>query len=229
MPTKITWLGHNCWLLETAGHTLIIDPFLEDSPTSSMKAAEVEVDFVLVSHGHFDHIADAATITKRTEATVLANFEVASWLQGEGVPEEHCIGMNPGGGIDQPFGRVEMTTAHHSSSFPEGSYAGVACGIVIESAGKRIYFACDTALFSDMRLIGRKGLDLAVLPIGDQFTMGPADSVEATKLLSPAKVLPCHYNTWPPIEQDAEAWARTIQKETDAEPIVLQPGESLVL
>ena len=229
MSIKITWLGHNCWSIATNGHTLLLDPFLDDSPTAPVKASEVEADFVLVSHGHFDHIADAAAIAKRTGATVLANYEVAQWLQGQGVPADHCVGMNPGGGIDQPLGRVEMTTAHHSSSFADGSYAGVACGIVIEAAGKRLYFACDTALFGDMQLIGQKGLDLAVLPIGDLFTMGPAGAVEATKLLSPTKVLPCHYNTWPPIEQDATAWAEAIQKETAAEPVVLQPGEALVL
>lgn len=229
MSIKTTWLGHNCWLLEAAGHTLLIDPFLDDSPTAPVKAAEVEADFVLVSHGHFDHITDAAAVAKRTGATVLANFEVANWLQGQGVQADHCVGLNPGGGIEQPFGRVEMTVAHHSSSFPDGSYAGVACGIVIETDGKRLYFACDTAPFGDMQLIGKKGLDLAVLPIGDQFTMGPEGSVEATQLLSPTKVLPCHYNTWPPIEQDAEAWAQTIRDETTAEPIVLQPGEFLTL
>lgn len=229
MALTVTWLGHNCWSVEADGQKLLIDPFLDSSPTAPIKAAEAEADYVLVSHGHFDHIADAAAVATRTDATVLANFEVATWLKGQGVDSDHAVGMNPGGGIDLPFGRVTMTTAHHSSSFPDGSYAGVACGILIETDEARLYFACDTALFSDMQLIGRKGLDLAVLPIGDLFTMGPADSVDAVKLLGPTKVLPCHYDTWPPIEQDAEAWAEQVRLNTDAEPVVLKPGQSLTV
>ena len=119
-----------------------------------------------------------------------------------------------------------MTTALHSSSLPDGSYGGEPAGFLLELEGKRIYFACDTALFSDMQLIGQSGLDLAVLPIGDLFTMGPKDSLAATKLLKPKQVLPAHYNTWPPIEQDAGEWANLIRGGSDAEPVVLQPGES---
>ena len=229
MSVKITWYGHNCWLLESGSHRLLIDPFLDESPTAPIKAADAEADFLLVSHGHFDHIADAAAIAKRTGALVMANFEVGEWLKGQGVDGVKVVGMNPGGGCDQPFGRITMTLAHHSSSFPDGSYAGVACGLLIETGEKRLYFACDTALFLDMKLIAIEKLDLAVLPIGDLFTMGPEDSIEAIKLLTPDRVLPCHYNTWPPIEQDVRHWAEQVRIHTAAEPVVLEPGASLTL
>ena len=135
--------------------------------------------------------------------------------------------MNLGGGVDLPFGRVAMTLAHHSSGLPDGSYGGNPCGYRVHfAAGPRIYLAGDTALFLDMKLLAAGGLDLAVLPIGDLFTMGPEDSLEAIKLLSPKQVLPCHYNTWPPIEQDAEAWAARVRQHTAAEPVVLLPGQS---
>jgi L-ascorbate metabolism protein UlaG (beta-lactamase superfamily) len=137
--------------------------------------------------------------------------------------------MNLGGGVDQPFGRVKMTLAHHSSVLPDGTYGGNPAGFLLELAGTRIYFACDTALFFDMKMIGSGGLDLAVVPIGDQFTMGPADAVEATKLLNPKRVAPCHYNTWPPIAQDAQAWAQQIRMYTAADPVVLEPGEKIVI
>jgi L-ascorbate metabolism protein UlaG (beta-lactamase superfamily) len=160
---------------------------------------------------------------------VLAAFEIATWLGRQGVDEAKLVGMNQGGGVDMPFGRATQTVAFHSSSLPDGSYAGAAAGWLLELLGKRLYFACDTALFGDMQRIGAAGLDLAVLPIGDRFTMGPADSIEATRLLLPAKVAPCHYNTWPPIAQDAEAWAEDIRRQTTAEPVVLEPGESFAL
>lgn len=231
---KITWLGHNAWSLDTGSHKLLVDPLLDDSPTAPVKADEVEADFILLSHGHGDHLGDTVAIAKRTGATVITNYELSIWLAGQGVPQDHCVGMNPGGGYDLPSGRVKMTPACHSSSLPDGSYAGVAMGIDLTAAGKRVYFACDTSLMLDMRLIGDPAisgapLDLAVLPIGDLFTMGPADAVEATKLLRPAKVTPCHYNTWPPIQQDAYAWAEQIKLHTAADPVVLQPGESITL
>lgn len=225
MSINITWLGHNCWLLDTGQHKLLIDPFLNESPVAPKKAGEVETDFILVSHGHFDHIADAVAIAERTGAVVLANFEVSTWLGKQGVIQEKLVGMNPGGATHQPFGKAKFTVAHHSSSMPDGTYGGVAGGWLLEIAGKRLYFACDTALFGDMKLIANGGLDLAVLPIGDLFTMGVEESVEAVKLLTPKQVAPCHYNTWPPIAQDAREWAQRVRDHTAAEPIVLEPGD----
>ncbi|MCI0492173.1 MAG: metal-dependent hydrolase [Planctomycetes bacterium] len=229
MSTSITWLGHNCWTIETASHLILLDPFLDDSPTAPLKAADVKPNFILVSHGHADHVGDTVAIARRTQATVLANFEVGQWLARQDVASSQIVGMNPGGGVQQPFGHVKFTIAHHSSSMPDGSYGGVPGGFLLTLAGARIYFACDTALFFDMKLIGSGGLDLAVLPIGDLFTMGPEDSIDAIKLLNPKRVAPCHYNTWPPIAQDAHAWAGKVRSHTAAEPILLQPGDKIAL
>jgi L-ascorbate metabolism protein UlaG (beta-lactamase superfamily) len=229
MSTTITWLGHNAWSIDTAGAAILLDPFLNDSPTAPVKADGVKADCILLSHGHGDHLGDTVSIAQQTGATVLTNFEVGEWLKKKGVAGDKVVGMNPGGGIDQPFGRVKFTIAHHSSSMPDGSYGGVPGGFLLTLDEKRVYFACDTALFLDMKLIGSGGLDLAVLPIGDLFTMGPADSIDAIKLLNPKRVAPCHYNTWPPIAQDARAWAERVRSHTAAEPIVLEPGGAITL
>ena len=169
------------------------------------------------------------TIATRTNATVVANFEVGEWLKSQGVTEENVIGMNTGGSVSLQFGKLKMTFAQHSSSLPDGSYGGIAGGYILQLANQRIYIAGDTALHLDMKLIGMIGLDLAVLPIGDLFTMGPEDSIEAIKLLNPQRVIPCHYGTWPPIEQDADSWADRVRSHTAAEPVVLKPGESYSL
>jgi L-ascorbate metabolism protein UlaG (beta-lactamase superfamily) len=229
MTTTITWLGHNAWSIEAAGKTILLDPFLNDSPTSPIKADAVKADFILLSHGHGDHLGDTIAIAKRTGAKVLTNFEVSEWLKKKGLTEDQVIGMNPGGGAKQPFGHVKFTIAHHSSSMPDFTYGGVPGGFLLTLGGARVYFACDTALFSDMKLIGAGGLDLAVLPIGDLYTMGPDDSIDAIKLLTPKRVAPCHYNTWPPIAQDAAAWAGKVRSQTAAEPIVLKPGDQIAL
>jgi len=229
MAATITWFGHNCWSIETGGKTILLDPFLDNSPAAPVKAADVKADFMLVSHGHGDHNEDAVKIAKRTGATVLANFEVGNWLAKQGVASEKIVGMNPGGGVKQPFGHVKFTIAHHSSSMPDGSYGGVPGGFLLTLDGAKVYFACDTALFLDMKLIGAGGLDLAVLPIGDLYTMGPEDSIDAIKLLNPKRVAPCHYNTWPPIAQNALAWAERVRSHTAAEPIVLEPGGKITL
>lgn len=228
MTCQLRWLGHGSWEIQTGSHRVLLDPFLNDNPGCPVQAEQVEADFILVSHGHFDHVADVDSIARRTQATVVAIFEVAEWFKNKkNVP--NTLGMNIGGGVDLPFGRVQMTAARHSSQLPDGSYGGEPAGFVLQVEGKRLYFACDTALFGDMQLIGRKGLDVAVLPIGDLFTMGPEDSVEATELLQPRHVLPAHYNTWPPIEQDADRWAQLVRQKTQAQPVVLSPGESFTV
>jgi L-ascorbate metabolism protein UlaG (beta-lactamase superfamily) len=221
MPTNLIWFGHNAWSIDTAGKTLLVDPFLDDSPTAPVKSDEVKADF--------NHFGDTIKIAQRTGASVLTNFEVGEWLKAQGLAEDKVTGMNPGGGIHLPFGHAKFTIAHHSSSLPDGSYGGVPGGWLLTLDGARIYFACDTALFLDMKLIGSGGLDLAVLPIGDLYTMGPDDSIDAIKFLNPKRVAPCHYNTWPPIEQDAQAWAQNVRSHTAAEPIVLSPGEKFRL
>ncbi|HEX4132590.1 MAG TPA: metal-dependent hydrolase [Pirellulales bacterium] len=228
MPTELTWLGHATWQLKTPQHTILIDPFLDDSPTAPIKSDKVAADFILVSHGHADHIADCVKIAKRTGALVISNYEICTWLEKQGVKK--TLGHNLGGGSNHDFGRVKLTLAHHSSVLPDGTPGGNPSGFLLSlTTGESIYFACDTALFYDMKLIGSAGLDLAVLPIGDLFTMGPDDALEAVKLLVPKQVVPSHFNTWPPIEQDAHAWAHRVTSETGAVPSVLKPGEMLSL
>ena len=183
----------------------------------------------MLSHGHGDHVGDTIAIAKRTGATVLTNFEVGEWLKAQGVAEDKVVGMNPGGGVQTAFGHVKFTIAHHSSSMPDGRYGGVPGGLLLKLDKERVYFACDTALFLDMKLIGSGGLDLAVLPIGDRFTMGPTTRSTRSSCSNPKRVAPCHYNTWPPIEQDARAWAERVRSHTAAEPIVLEPGENFRL
>ena len=224
MPTELKWLGHGSWQLKIDTATILLDPFLDESPTSPVKAADVDADYILVSHGHADHVADVAPIANRTGATVVAAFEVAEWFRTQ-KKVENTLGMNLGGTATLPFGRVKMTLAHHSSQMPDGSYGGNPGGFLLYLESGNIYFACDTALFSDMQLIGAAGIALAVLPIGDHFTMGIDDSIAATKLIKPNLVAPAHYNTWPPIEQDAGEWAERIRAETEAEPVVFEPGE----
>jgi L-ascorbate metabolism protein UlaG (beta-lactamase superfamily) len=228
MEIKLTWLGHSTWQLGIGEHRLIIDPFLTQNPVAKAEANQIEADYVLLTHGHFDHVADAAEIANRNDALLIANYEIATWFsEKHGVKK--TLGMNLGGAAELPFGRLKMTIAFHSSQLPDGSYGGNPGGFVIEASNKRLYFAGDTAIFSDMKLIGEAGLDLAVLPIGDLFTMGIDDSVAAAKLLNAKSVSPNHYNTWPPIEQDVEKWAQRIQAETDSKPVVLQVGQTVTL
>lgn len=228
MPT-LTWLGHATWQLKTDQHTILVDPFLDDSPTASIKSNDVAADYILISHGHYDHIADAAKIANRTGATVVSNYEITTWLaKNHGV--KNTLGGNLGGGVNLPFGRVQLTLAFHSSSLPDGGNGGNPSGFLVSlTGGQKIYFACDTALFGDMALIGAGGLDVAVLPIGDLFTMGPDDALQAVKLLKPKRVVPSHYSTWPPIAQDAQAWANRVRQETSTAPLVLAPGHSIEL
>lgn len=227
MSIKITWLGHSAFKLEADGHTYLIDPFLTGNPLAAAKPEELNPEIIFLSHAHGDHLGDTVDIAKRTGALVVTNFEVAEWLKKQGVENVH--GQNPGGGCQHGLVHAKFTVAHHSSSFPDGSYGGVACGFVLTLAGKRLYFAGDTSLFSDMRLIGDQVIDLAFLPIGDNFTMGPEDSLRAINYIRPRAVIPMHYKTWPPIDQDASEWGNAVNNETTAQPIVLDPGASYTL
>ncbi len=227
MPTHITWLGHACWQVKSRATTLLIDPFLTGNPAAALKADEVAADYILISHGHGDHVGDTVAIASRTGATVISNYEICTWLSGQGV--QKTIGGNLGGGVNLPWGRVQLTLAHHSSQLPDGSYGGNPSGFLITLGPHKLYFACDTALFYDMKLLGNRGIDVAVLPIGDLFTMGPDDALEAVKLIAPRHVLPSHFNTWPPISQEPLAWADRVKAETAAKPTVLKSGETFTL
>ncbi|HWE40530.1 MAG TPA: metal-dependent hydrolase [Isosphaeraceae bacterium] len=228
MSTTVQWLGHSCLLIESDGRRILIDPFLTDNPAAAARAEDVAADFILVSHGHGDHVGDTVAVARRTGATVVTNYEIANWLQKQGLDKVH--GQQHGGSHTFPFGRVKLTLAFHGSALPDGSYGGNPCGFhLFLKDGTRIYDAADTALFGDMRLIGEEGVDLAILPIGDNYTMGPDDAVRALKLIAPRRALPIHYNTWPVIAQDAAAWADRVRAETTVEPIVLKPGGKVTL
>lgn len=227
MSVHVTWLSHSALSVESSGAKILVDPFFTGNPLSPVQADEVEADYILVSHGHGDHIGDTMAIAKRTGATVIANFEIANWLTANGL--EHVHPQHIGGGFNYPWGRVKLTIAHHGSQLPDGSYGGNPCGFIIYAAGKKIYHACDTGLFYDMKLIGEEDIDLAILPIGDNFTMGPDDALRAVKLIRPKQVIPIHYNTFEVINQDPHAWAKRVNNETETVPTVLSPGETVEL
>jgi L-ascorbate metabolism protein UlaG (beta-lactamase superfamily) len=222
---KLTWLSHASWLIETRTQKILLDPFFTDNPKAQVSAEDFsDATHVLLSHGHGDHVADVAAVIEKSGAQLITIYELAQWFQKHH-GFENCIGMNIGGTVSMPDGTAKMVPAVHSSSLPDGTYAGAPAGFVLKIEDRRLYFACDTAYFSDMRWYAA-GCQVAVLPIGDLFTMGLHDSVEAVKLIDPKVVLPTHYDTWPPIEQDANHWATMVRSETDAEPVVLKVGET---
>ena len=232
MDINLTWLGHATWEIEAAGQKILLDPFLNDSPVAPVKAADVDAHVILVSHGHFDHVADVAEIANRCNAHVVAVYEIAQWFQANH-DVQSATGMNVGGTfqlpLDEVTASVKMTAAVHSSQLPDGSSGGVAAGFVLSIEGIKFYFACDTALFSDMQLIGQSEIDVAVVPIGDLFTMGIEDSAVATEFIKPTTVIPTHFNTWPPIEADTDRWQELIKAQTAAQPVVLKPGETFTV
>lgn len=220
---KLTWYGHAAMGLEVGRSKLLVDPFLSGNPTATVTPENVPADFILLSHGHGDHVGDAVAIAKRTGATVISNFEICNWVQAQGL---NAHAQHLGGGFNHPFGYLKLTLALHGSGLPDGSYGGNPAGFLLTAEGKKVYLACDTGLFGDMRLIGEEGIDLAVLPIGDNFTMGPDDALRAVKLIQPKHVIPVHYNTWDLIAQDPGTWARRVEAETATKAHVIKPGES---
>jgi L-ascorbate metabolism protein UlaG (beta-lactamase superfamily) len=227
MATQITFIGHSCFQVETRGRTLLIDPFVTGNPQATVKAEDLNPDVIIVSHGHGDHIGDTVDLARRCGSLVISNHEISQWLQAQGLENLH--GMHIGGGRSFDFGHVKLTIAHHGSALPDGTNGGNPAGILLTTDDGVIYHACDTGLFYDMKLIGESGVDVAILPIGDNYTMGPVDAVRAVNLLQPKTVIPCHWNTFPVIEQDAAAWAETVRESTAAVPLVLTPGESVQL
>ena len=227
MTVSFKWLGHSAYSLDIDGHKVLIDPFLTGNPAAVSKAEELEAEVILMTHAHGDHVGDSVEIAKRTGALVVCNFEMGDWYMAKGAA--NVFQGNPGGTYANDWMSAKWTIAFHSSSFPDGAYGGQPNGFVIRGGGKTLYHAGDTSLFGDMRLIGEEGLDVAFLPIGDVFTMGIEDSLRAIRWLKPKYAVPMHYNTFPPIEQDAAQWAKRVQQETDAQAIVLEPGCELRL
>lgn len=223
---RLTWLSHATWLIESGTTCIVLDPFLTGNPKATIGPNDLgKISYILVSHAHHDHVADVTEIAKACDATLIANFEITQWFQKHHGLKK-AIGMNTGGTVHLPFGKVMMTPALHSSSFADGSYGGCPGGFLLTASSKRIYFACDTAFFSDMAHFALQA-DCAILPIGDLFTMGIDESIRAIRLIEPRRVLPTHYGTWPPIEQDAEAWAQRVRDETSAEPSLLAVGQTI--
>ena len=226
---KVTFFGHACFRIEVAGVRLVLDPFLAENPVLHTDPATVPCDYVLCTHAHSDHICDALTLARLHRATLVAPYELAEHFAAQGVP---TLDLMPGGGVDLPWGRIQMTPAIHSSALEFGDgktqSMGVASGYLIKAAGRTLYHAGDTALFGDMSLIGRHGLDLALIPIGDFYTMGPADALYALDLLRPKLVVPMHYDTFPNIRVDAPAFARAATTAGHAVRL-LAPGESFEL
>ena len=201
---KLTYYGHACFAIETGNKKILFDPFITDNPLAeNIDVNSIEADFIFVSHGHGDHVADLVSIAKRTNALCVACAEIADWLEKQGVKKVH--GMNHGGPIKFDFGTARGVNAVHSSSLPDGTYAGNPLGFVFTTNDKNFYYSGDTALTLDMQLIPLwVKLDFAVLPIGSNFTMDVADAIRAADFVKCNKVVGVHYNTFPPIKIDTE-------------------------
>jgi L-ascorbate metabolism protein UlaG (beta-lactamase superfamily) len=202
---KTTYYGHSCFAVQIKNRTLLFDPFITPNELAkNIDVNKVAADYILITHAHDDHMADALTIAKRTGALIITNFEVAEWLGKQGAKKTH--GMNPGGTMKLDVCRVKFVNAIHSSSFPDGSYGGNPGGFVIESDEGNFYYSGDTALTFDMKLIGESTkLKWAALCIGDNFTMGPDDAIKAAEFVNCNEVLGVHYDTFPPIKIDHQA------------------------
>ena len=222
---EVRFLGHAGVHLSDGQTRLVIDPWLSGNPMATTGPEEIEADVIVVTHAHGDHWGDSTSISQRTGGLLASNPEIARYSEREGA---NVKSMGIGGTYAFDGGWLKFFPAWHSSSFPDGTYGGVPMGVVVEMSGTRIYHAGDTGLFTDMRLVGELGIHLAILPIGDNFTMGPDDALRALEYLEPDRVLPIHYNTFPPIEQDAEDFvARAAKLGVGGE--ALDPGASLTL
>lgn len=228
MTVTLTYHSHSTFSLDINGTKLIVDPFLKgNNPLAETTADEIDVEYILLTHGHSDHTADALAIAQRCNATIIANFEICGWYNTKGHEKTHP--QHLGGGFNHPFGHLKLTVALHGSSMPDGAYGGMPAGLLLTVDGKKIYIAGDTALFSDMQLIGEAGLDLAIVPIGDNFTMGPDDALKSLAYLKPNVVIPCHYNTFGYIEVDEQGWADRVNAETETTAVVLGVDQSYTL
>jgi len=228
MP-KLTYHGHATFSLLTGeGTRIVIDPWFDGSPVADRKLADVtDVDYIFCTHGHDDHFAEAIPLAQRTGAQLVSSFEIISFAESQGVENVHAMGI--GGGYEFPFGRVKMTPALHGGHVAgdeSGRFTALPGGFLFYLDGSRVYHAGDTALLTDMRLLEGE-VDVALLPIGDNFTMGPDDAVRAVQFISPRVVVPMHYNTFPPIEQDPEEFRKKVGDRARVE--VMSPGDELEL
>lgn len=221
---QVTYYGHSCFMVRVGEHQLLFDPFITPNELAKdIDISSLQPDFILLSHGHADHVADAATIQQQSGAQIISNFEVVTWYNNQGIENAHP--MNHGGAFDFPFGRVKYVNAVHSSSLPDGSYGGNPGGFIIETEEGNFYYAGDTALTMDMQLFGRKELKFAFLPIGDNFTMGVDDAVTAAGFIKCNHIIGMHYDTFPPIQIDKDE-ARRKFRNAEAELILFDIGET---
>lgn len=223
---KFTYYGHSCFAVHAGGKTLLFDPFIKPNPLAKdVDFSKVAADFILVSHGHFDHTCDVVELAERTGATVITSFEPSQWFEKQGV--KNVQGMNHGGAARMPFGRVKLTNAVHSSSMPDGSYGGNPAGFVLETSDGNFYYSGDTALTADMQLLrDHPKLSFAVFPIGDFFTMGIDDALRAAEFVGVSKFVGVHYDTFPPIKLDRAA-AMTAAQSAGRELLLPAIGETI--
>jgi L-ascorbate metabolism protein UlaG (beta-lactamase superfamily) len=222
MAVDVRYLGHSCFELSDGGTTVLVDPFLSDNPKAAVSADEVEPDVILLTHGHFDHIGDTVDIAKRRGVTVLAIAELANEIGGEGVD---VVDPNLGGTVTFDWGWVKLVPAWHTAVTPNGT-PHMPAGLLIHIGDRLVYHLGDTCLFSDLQLIARRGdkIDLALVPIGGHYTMDRYDAVTAVGFIEPQQVIPCHYNTFPPIETDAQAFKSDVQNAGFSQVYVVEPG-----
>jgi L-ascorbate metabolism protein UlaG (beta-lactamase superfamily) len=225
---KLTFLGHSCVMATDGKYRLIIDPFLSGNPQAPVSQEDIDVDYILVTHGHGDHLGDAIEISKRTGATIIAPNELALWVTNKGALAHN---MHIGGSYKFEFGRVKLTIAHHGSAAGESGleYTGNPCGFVFDMGDKMVYHTGDTGLFLDMKLIGEMNkIDIMFLPIGDNFTMGIDDGVKAVEFVKPKIAVPVHYKTWDIIDVEPGEFKDKL-KDSGVEVAILKPNESLEL
>lgn len=222
MNAKFHYINHACFMIEKNNSAIIFDPFLDGNP-EGLQANDIKVDYIFISHGHFDHLGSAFEIAKNCDATIISTAEICGLAEAAGC-KAHA--MHLGGTFMFPFGKVRVAMAFHGSGVPGGH----ACGFVVDFYDTKVYFAGDTALYSDMQLLPQlDAFDYAVLPIGGNFTMDPKDAAIAAKFLQAKYVIPVHYNTWPPITQDVDAYKADVEATTPSKVLIVKPGETIEL